>query len=122
MQIAAPVAQESENFGVDAVCVLLPQDVFPHHVCVGLLDFYCSPVLLPLFLPSAPPPLQSPPAIYRQRPPGHSLLRAPTSIASSVKRSCYIPPAASQDSLLRASTSMASSVKLSCYMFLSWWG
>ena len=45
--------------------------VFPHHVCVGLLDFYCkirsSSPLLPH--PPPPPPLQSPPAIYRQLPP-----------------------------------------------------
>ena len=53
--------------------------IVPHHVCVGLLDFYCSPVLL---LPSpssssASPPLQSPPAIYRQLPPRTSLSGLP---------------------------------------------
>ena len=43
-------------------------------------------------------------------------LRASTSIASSVKLPCYIPPAASWALSFPASTSIASSVKLSCYI------
>ena len=65
--------------------------MFPHHVCVGLLDFYFSPVLpssLLLLSSSASLPLQSPAAIYRQLPPSPWPLRAATSIAYFCSPSC----------------------------------
>merc|ERR1711953_622739 len=94
--------------------------IIPHHVCVGLLDFYCSPG--PSSSPSsssASPPLPSPPC----SPPLPPLLckarllytasclpglpsPGPYFYSLLCKLSCYIPPAASQDSLLRAPTSI----------------
>jgi len=69
----------------------------PPRLCGVVRFLLFSGSFLLLLLPPPLPPLlcKAPPAIYRQLPPGPSPFRAPTSIASSLKLSSYIPPAAS---------------------------